>query len=110
MSTIGETIEQAVESWPGVEKLPHRFAGVSFRVKGHEIGHLHGSRQADLPFTVREREELVASGRASLHHVLPKTGWVTYSLHGPERVPALIELFRMNDERYSRPAASSQGR
>lgn len=110
MSTIRETIEQAVESWPGVEKLPHRFGGVEFRVKGHELGHLHGSHQADLPFTVREREELVASGRASLHHVLPRTGWVTYYIHGPESVPALIELFRMNYERYSRPAASSQGR
>jgi luciferase-like monooxygenase len=110
MSTIRETIELAVESWPGVEKLPHRFGGVSFRVKGHEIGHLHGSRQADLPFTVREREELVATGRASLHHVLPRTGWVTYYIHGPESVPALIELFRMNYERYSRPAASSEVR
>jgi hypothetical protein len=28
----------------------------------------------------------VANGRASVHHVLPRTGWVTYYLHGPDSV------------------------
>src|SRR3712207_7057353 len=40
------------------------FGGVEFRVRGHEIGHLHGSRLADLPFPVRMRKELVAGGKA----------------------------------------------
>jgi len=55
---------------------------------------------------VRLREELVAEGRASLHHILPQTGWVSYYIRGPEGVPGLIELFRLNYERYNRPAAS----
>src|SRR3712207_8680900 len=42
----------------------HRFGGVEFRVRGHEIGHLHRSRLVDLPFPVRVRKELVAEGRA----------------------------------------------
>lgn len=108
MSSIRETIENELMSWPNVEKLPHRFGGVEFRVKGHEIGHLHGERQADLPFSIKVREELVATGRASLHHVLPETGWVSYYIHGPESIPALIELFRMNYERYNRAGKTSQ--
>jgi hypothetical protein len=108
MSSIRETIENELTSWPNVEKLPHRFGGVEFRVKGHEIGHLHGERQADLPFSIKVREELVATGRASLHHVLPETGWVSYYIHGPESLPGLIELFRMNYERYNRAGKSSQ--
>ncbi len=110
MSSIAELVEHEVMSWPNVEKLPHRFGGVEFRVNGHEIGHLHGNRQADLPFPVHMREELVAAGRASLHHILPQTGWVSYYIRGPESVPGLIELFRLNYERYNRPAASPQAR
>lgn len=108
MSSIAELVEHEVSSWPNVVKLPHRFGGIEFRVNGHEIGHLHGNRQAVLPFSLRTREELVAAGRASLHHVLPQTGWVTYYIRGPESVPGLIELFRLNYERYNRPAASLQ--
>ena len=75
MASIRERIEREVTGWPGVEEKSHRFDGVEFRVNGHEIGHLHGGRWADLPFPVRVRKELVAAGRAQLHHVLPQTGW-----------------------------------
>ncbi len=104
MSTTIETVEQEIMSWPNVEKKPHRFGGVEFRVNGHEIGHVHGRRQADLPFSVPMRKELVEAGRASLHHILPETGWVTYYIRGEESLPELIELFRLNYERYNRTA------
>jgi hypothetical protein len=83
---IREKIESEVGGWPGVEARAHRFGGVEFRVNGHEIGHLHGERMADLPFPVRMREELVAAGAARVHHVLPQTGWVSYRIHQPEDV------------------------
>ncbi len=88
-----------VAGWPGVEERPHRFGGVEFRVRGQEIGHLHGSRLADLPFPVKVREDLVAEGKARLHHVLPRTGWVSYPIRGEEDVPGALELFRINYER-----------
>ena len=65
---------------------------------GREIGHLHGSRMADLPFPVRVRKELVAEGRAQPHHLLPQTGWVSYYPSGPEDASAVVELFRLNYE------------
>jgi len=110
MTSIAELVEYEVMSWLNVEKLPHRFGGVEFRVNGHEIGHLHGNRQADLPFSVPMRKELVAAGRASLHHILPQTGWVSYYIQGSESVPGLIELFRLNYERYIRSVASPQAK
>jgi len=73
--------------------------GVEFRVNGHEIGHLHGERLADLPFPVRMREELVGAGEAQVHHVLPQTGWVSYRIRQPEDVEGALELFRKNYER-----------
>lgn len=92
-------IEREVLSWPDVTAVPHRFGGTEFRVRNHEIGHLHGSRLADLPFPVRVREELVATGRAAPHHILPASGWVSYELRLPEDVPGAIALFRLNYER-----------
>jgi hypothetical protein len=94
-----EKIGREVTGWPGVEERAHRFGGVEFRVNGHEIGHLHGDRQADLPFPVRMRKELVESGQAQVHHVLPETGWVIYRIRGEEDVEGAIELFRLNYER-----------
>jgi hypothetical protein len=99
MASIRERIEREVAGWPGVEEKPHRFEGIEFRVRGHEIGHLHGSRLADLPFPVRIRKELVAAGKAQLHHVLPQTGWVSYPSRGEEDVEGALELFRLNYER-----------
>ncbi len=86
-------------SWAGVEAGAHRFGGVEFRVRGQEIGHLHGGRLADLPFPVRVREELVAEGKARPHHVLPRTGWVSYPIRGEEDVAGALELFRLNYDR-----------
>ena len=99
MASIEEEIERRVSGWPGVETRAHRFGGTEFGVRGHEIGHVHGNRQADLPFPRRVREELVASGRASLHHLLPETGWVTYYILGPDDADRVVELFRLNYER-----------
>ena len=98
MESVREKVERKVSGWPGVETKAHRFGGVEFRVRGHEIGHLHGSRMADLPFPVRMRKEIVAEGKAQPHHLLPQTGWVSYYPRGPEDVPALVELFRLNYE------------
>jgi Family of unknown function (DUF5519) len=99
MESIGTKIGREVSGWPGVETKPHRFNGVEFRVRGHEIGHLHGSRLADLPFPVRMRKELVAEGKAHPHHVLPETGWVSYPIRGEEDVERALDLFRLNYER-----------
>jgi hypothetical protein len=99
MTDVVEEIRREVLDWPGVEAKAHRFGGVEFRVRGHEIGHLHGGGLADLPFPVRVRKELVAEGKARPHHVLPETGWVSYPIGGEKDVPGALELFRLNYER-----------
>jgi hypothetical protein len=54
---------------------------------------------ADLPFPVRIRKQLVAEGRASLHHVHPESGWVSVHIHHDGDVDNVINLFRLNLER-----------
>ena len=97
--SIGARIEREVGSWEGVTVAPHRFGGVEFRVGRRELGHLHGSRLADLPFPVSVRKELVAAGRADPHHILPESGWVSFRIRGEADAEAAIELFRLNYER-----------
>ena len=109
MISIAQHIEQEVLTWPDVEAVPHRFGGREFRVQGHEIGHLHGSRLADLPFPRRVRDELIAAGRAAPHHVLPDSGWVSFRIDGPAAVDAALALFRLNYDRITTPRPQRQG-
>jgi hypothetical protein len=95
----GARVTAAISAWPGVEVAPHRFGGVEFRLGRRELGHLHGDRIADLPFPRRVRDDLVATGQARPHHVIPESGWVTVGLGGTGGVERVIELFRMSYER-----------
>lgn len=96
---IAHIIERHLAGWPDVI-VEHRAVGfVEFKVGRRELGHLHGSRLADLPFPVRIREQLVASGKASLHYLHPDTGWVSFYIQGERDFDAVVELFRLNYER-----------
>jgi hypothetical protein len=103
-------IEAEVRSWEGVEAHPHRFGGVEFRLGRRELGHLHGGRLADLPFTRRIRDMLVETGRAQPHHVLPDSGWVSKPIRSDEDVAETIELFRLSYERARVAAAARAAR
>jgi luciferase-like monooxygenase len=95
-ASIQQQIIRVVSSWPGVSVASHRFGGVEFQLGRRELGHLHGSRMADLPFPVRVRDELIAAGKAEHHHIMPKSGWVTLHIHDVADVDRAIELFRLN--------------
>ena len=98
--SIVDRIQREVASWPGVTVEAHRGGMVFFQLGRREIGHLHGGRFADLPFPVRIREDLVATGKADLHYLHPKSGWITHHIRGEQDIEEIIELFRLN---YSRP-------
>jgi luciferase-like monooxygenase len=97
---IAAAIAQHVSAWAGVTVERRGYGFVEFRVGRREIGHLHGSRLADLPFPVRIREQLVASGKAVSHYLHPETGWVSFYITGEQDVAAIVDLFRLN---YDRP-------
>jgi hypothetical protein len=93
------TIEREVTSWPGVTTGDTGRGGLQFNYGRVELGHLHGSSFADLPFPKKVRDELIAAGRASVHDPLPNSGWVRRRMNGPGDKEGVIELFRMNYER-----------
>jgi len=103
----GELIREAVTSWPGVTAAPHRFGGVEYRYGRKEMGHVHGDRLADLPVPRRLHDDLIAAGRAQPHHVLPETGWISVWIRGPDDAAGVIEIFRLQYERYAKKGSQS---
>jgi Luciferase len=88
------TIRAAVLAWPATSAAPHRFGGVAFRLNHREIGHLHGDALLDVPFPRAVRDELVGAGLAEAHHVLPKSGWVSFRINSAGDVDSAVALLR----------------
>ena len=108
MKTASEQIRETVGSWPGITSVPHRFGGTEYLYGKKEMGHVHGDRLADLPMPRRLHDELIASGRAQPHHILPETGWISVWIEGQDDIASVIELFRLQFDRYVKaPAPSS---
>ncbi|CAA9459751.1 MAG: hypothetical protein AVDCRST_MAG58-2342 [uncultured Rubrobacteraceae bacterium] len=97
--TLLEHIEREVLGWQGVTTGDTGRGGLQFSYGRVELGHLHGSSFADLPFPKKVRDELIGQGLASVHPPLPDSGWVRRKMDGPEDAQAVIELFRMNYDR-----------
>lgn len=105
--TLTEAVRRELLVRSQVTESTHRFGGIEFRLGRRELGHLHGEHMADLPFPRRVRDELIATGRAELHHALPDSGWVTRRVRGPADVEAVVELFGLA---YRRARAAQETR
>ena len=79
-------------TWDGIEAHLHRFGGTEFRIGKREIGHIHGDSLVDIPFPKKVRDEIVAAGEASPHHILPETGWVSFYLKEDGDIKRAIDL------------------
>jgi Family of unknown function (DUF5519) len=108
MNIIIDRIRKEIISWPYVTTEPHRFGGIEFRVNNREMGHIHGERVADIPFSMNLRNELVNTGRVKPHHVLPKSGWVSYYIDKEDDITAVIELFRLRYQQLKPRSKSKQ--
>jgi len=101
----GNRIDTTVREWSGVEGRPHRYGGTEYRLGHREIGHVHGDSLVDIPFPRGTRDELVAAGRAEPHHILPKSGWVSFYIRHAADVEGAIGLLRLSFEIASKKSA-----
>lgn len=49
----------------------------------------------DLSFPPGIKEKLIAEGKASTHHLIPKSGWLSYRIEKAEDPADAVELFRL---------------
>lgn len=107
----GKQIFEAVTTWEEIVHAPHRFGGTEYRLGHREVGHVHSDSLVDIPFPLPVRHELVESGAAEPHHILPQSGWVSIYLRKPTDVERAIQLLRRSYElalasqRHSSPVA-----
>mgnify|MGYP001350325111 CR=1 FL=1 len=90
---------EEVCGWPGVTTAPHRFGGTAFLVNGMEIGHTHGYAHVDILLPGAVRDDAIARGKASPHHIHPASNWVTVRITGDSSANDAMELLRLNYER-----------
>ena len=79
VSNAQKIITQTLTSWEGVSTAPHRFGGVEYLLGTRELGHIHGDHLVDIPFPKKVRDEVVGAGLAQPHHILPETGWISFT-------------------------------
>ena len=99
VSGMGKGVNRLIEivsGWDGVEAGPHRFGGSEFTLGKVEIGHVHRFGLVDVPFTQRVREQLVAEGKADPHHVLPDSGWISYTMRSAGDLEGAVWLMRLS--------------
>jgi hypothetical protein len=89
-------LQAAVTSWPGVSASPHRFGGLEFTLGHVEVGHVHFNGMVDIPFNSKIRNQLIAEGRAEVHHFLKDTGWISFYIRSDEDVEKAIWLFKLS--------------
>jgi hypothetical protein len=87
-----DQIEEEISSWHGITLSIHEFGGVQFNYHGKEIGHLHSNGILDILFNRKLRQELIDNGLASVHHVLPNTGWISFYVRKEADVKNAIRL------------------
>lgn len=93
-----EKIHSAVMIWPEVTAHAHRFGGTEYRLGKRELGHIHGNALVDIPFPKSVRDEIVVTGRAKAHHILPESGWVSVYLNASGDVENAVALLRRSYE------------
>ena len=94
-----EWIRREVTAWPDVTIELGEFGETDFKVRRRSIGHVHGGRQADIPYPRPIRDELVAAGRTGPHHVHPDSGWTTLYIRDDADARTAVELLRINYDR-----------
>lgn len=106
----GRRICETVGAWEGVTIAPHRYGGKEFCLGKRELGHIHGDRLVDIPFPKSVRDEIVASGEAEPHHILPKSGWISLFLRTESDVEIAIRLLERSFSLASKQRAKAGAR
>jgi hypothetical protein len=98
--TAGRTITETVTSWPGVESGYGKRGEFAFKLRGREIGHIHGDHAAHFFFPREVWAGLYDEGRIVHHPVFPdREGPAARRIEVEDDVRDVIDMMRLNYER-----------
>jgi hypothetical protein len=106
--TASERITNEVTAWPGVAAGPGRRGEFAFKLRGREIGHLHGDHAAHFFFPPEVWRDLSEAGRITEHPVFPgREGPAARRIASDEDIDDVIAMMRMNYDRIAARARVS---
>ncbi len=98
-----DEIENEVLSWNNTTVHLHKFGGIQFDVNKKEIGHIHSNGILDILFSREIKTQLIKQGKATEHHTIKNSGWITLHIKTDEDKITAIQLLR---DSYSRKFTS----
>jgi hypothetical protein len=108
-ATPSQRITEEVASWPGVTAGDGRRGEFAFKLRGREIGHLHGDRSAHFFFPKDVWRELIDQGEIEPHPVFPdRQGPAARRIVSADDVGEVIRLMRLNYDRYATSQVASR--
>jgi hypothetical protein len=100
MDSASRQITQEVGSWPGVKAGSGPRGEFGFRVRGRELGHLHGNSAAHFSFPKQLGAKLREDARVVDHPVFPgRMGMAARSIESDADIRDVIEMMRLNYDR-----------
>jgi hypothetical protein len=103
-----QQILDTVTSWPGVETGTGSRGEYSIRLGRREIGHLHGEHVAHFGFPKSLWADLIEQGRV-VRHPVDQPGWAARRIETDRDVREVIELLRLNYDRFSARSSPPKG-
>lgn len=98
LKSASKQIYKTLIQYDGVTAHKHRFGGTEYMLGKREIGHVHGNYLVDIPFPKLVRNELVSSGLAEPHHILPESGWISFYIRKTSDIQKAISLLKRSYE------------
>lgn len=88
-----EALEDRMTGCREIELHPHTLGGTAFvHTALGELGHIHGNGLLDVRLNKATAQALRTQGRVKPHHVLPKSGWVSFPLRSLRDVSFAVWL------------------
>jgi len=91
-----DDIENEVLSWDGTGLSVHKFGGLQFNCNDKEIGHVHSNGILDIRFSRITKQQLIAEGKVTDHHVFGNSGWISFYIRKREDVAYAVKLLKMS--------------
>jgi hypothetical protein len=89
-------LEKEAQELPEISLGVHRYGGIGFFFRGKEMSHLHGNGLLDCFVGRTNRDFLLRqSSGVMVHHVFPRSGWISFFIKGQDDVERALELIQI---------------
>jgi hypothetical protein len=88
-----DDIEKDILFWTDTNTSIHRYGGLQFNYKNHELGHIHGNGLLDVLLS-KEIKQSLLNDRIRDHHVFKNSAWVSMDVKTEEEKELAVVILR----------------